>query len=60
MSLIDLITTLSNTEDQSLINVLAMEITYRTYIPFVSDTFEELLVKNGYKIIAQEKNADKI
>ena len=56
MTWIDLIDATQNTQDQRLINRLALEITYRMYVPFKDKTFEELLVENGYRIIEKEKN----
>ena len=56
MTWIDLIDAMQNTQDQRLINRLALEITYRMYVPFKDKTFEELLVENGYRIIEKEKN----
>lgn len=41
--------------DQVLINNLAFELTYRTYIPFREVTFDEMVTKFGYKEIKQEK-----
>ena len=56
MTWIDLIDATQNTQDQRLINRLALEITYRMYVPFKDKTFEELLVENGYRVIEKEKN----
>ena len=55
MSLLELVMAMNEAEDQKFINRLALEMTYRMYIPFEGDTFEELLVKNGYRIIEEEK-----
>ena len=57
MNLITLVNEICKTEDQELKNLLILEFTYRTYVPFVIDSFEELLIKNGYKVI--EKNNEK-
>ena len=59
MTLIELTDAMSKAEDQRLINRLALEITYRLYVPFANKTFEELLVENGYRIIEEEKNKSK-
>ena len=59
MSLIDLIDAMQRAEDQELINRLALEITYRSYVPFKEKTFEELLVENGYRILDKEKGNNK-
>lgn len=59
MSLIELIMTMQQTQDQELINRLAMELTYRAYIPFQDKTFEEMLVENGYRIIEKKKGNNK-
>lgn len=54
-SLIELIKMLEKEQNQENINLIALEITYRIYVPFKDKTFEELLVENGYKIIDKEK-----
>lgn len=57
MSLIELMIAMQEAEDQRLINRIALEITYRQYVPFTGDkTFEEMLVENGYRIIEKGKN----
>lgn len=55
MSLIDLVMAIQEAESQEMINRLALELTYRQYVPFETDTFEELLVKNGYRVIEKDK-----
>lgn len=57
MNWFELVDKIANAETQEEINRFALELTYRMYVPFKGDTFEELLVKNGYKII--EKTPDK-
>ena len=57
MTLIELILAMQETEDQELINRLALEITYRSYVPFKGETFEEMLVENGYRVIEKEKDS---
>lgn len=59
MSLIELILTMSETNDPELMNRLILEKTYRQYIPFQDKTFEELLVENGYRIIDKPKGNNK-
>lgn len=56
MSLIELVMTMNEAKDQEIINRLALEITYRMYVPFEDKTFEELLVQNGYRVIEKGKN----
>ena len=56
MTLLELVMSMNEAEDQELINRLALEITYRMYVPFESKTFEELLVENGYRVIEKVKN----
>lgn len=56
MTLLELVMSMNEAEDQELINRLALEITYRMYVPFESKTFEELLVENGYRVIEKGKN----
>lgn len=56
MSLLELVMSMNEAQDQILINRLALEMTYRLYIPFKDKTFEELLVENGYRVIEKEKN----
>lgn len=56
MSLLELVMSMNEAQDQVLINRLALEITYRLYVPFKDKTFEELLVENGYRVIEKEKN----
>lgn len=58
MSLIDLIMAMQEADSQQLINSLALELTYRQYVPFKDKTFEEMLVENGYRVI--EKGKDNI
>ena len=53
MSMQDAIT---NNSDQRIINLLAKEITCRNYVPFGKTSFEEELIKNGYRIIEKEKD----
>lgn len=55
----ELVELIQETENQELINRLALEITYRLYVPFKSKTFEELLIENGYRIIEENKNKNK-
>ena len=57
-SVVELIEAIDNAKDQSEINVIAYELTCRTYIPFSSITFEELLLRFGYKE-ANEKRLTK-
>lgn len=57
MSLMDLAIELAHEDRQEIKNLLALELTYRMYVPFEDKTFEEMLVENGYKII--EKTPDK-
>ena len=57
MNWFELVDKISKAETQEEINRFVLELTYRMYVPFEGDTFEELLVKNGYKII--EKTPDK-
>ena len=59
MSLIELIMTAQETEDQELLNRIIMELTYRQYAPFKDKTFEEMLVENGYRIIEKGKENNK-
>lgn len=56
MSLLELVMSMNEAQDQVLINRLALEMTYRLYVPFKDKTFEELLVENGYRVIEKEKN----
>lgn len=56
MSLLELMCLIEKEEDQAIINRLALEITFRLYVPFSSVTFEELLVENGYRIIEKDKS----
>jgi hypothetical protein len=56
MSLMNLVVEISKTNNQEIKNLLALELTYRTYIPFKDKTFEEMLVENGYRIIEKDKN----
>lgn len=55
MSLIELIMAMQEAESQKMINRLALELTYRNYVPFRDKTFEEMLIENGYRIIEKEK-----
>ena len=57
MNWFELVDNIVKAETQEQINRFALELTYRMYVPFEGDTFEELLVKNGYKVI--EKAPDK-
>lgn len=59
MSLIELVLTMSETQDPQLMNRLILEKTYRQYIPFQDKTFEELLVENGYNINYEPKRNGK-
>lgn len=59
MTLSELILMMERTESQRLKNRIALEITYRMYVPFKNKTFEELLVQNGYKIIDKTKGNEK-
>lgn len=43
-------------KDQSLVNTLAYELTYRVYIPEGKQTFEEILYSFGYKKVEKQKN----
>ena len=56
MSLLELVMSMNEAQDQILINRLALEMTYRLYVPFKDKTFEELLVENGYRVIEKGKN----
>ena len=59
MSLIELIMCMQEAKDQELINRLALELTYRNYVPFKDKTFEEMLVDNGYRVIEKGKDSIK-
>ena len=47
---------INNNMDQRIINLIALELTYRYYVPFGKKTFEEMLVEKGYRIIEEEKD----
>lgn len=60
MTSIELIMLLQEVESQELRNRIILELTYRMYVPFKDKTFEEMLVENGYRIIENDKNKNKI
>ena len=51
MNWFELVDAMAKAETQEQINRLALELTFRMYVPFKDITFEELLIQNGYKII---------
>ena len=53
----DLAIAISETKSQEVKNILILELTYRMYVPFQDETFEEMLVRNGYRVIDKDKNA---
>lgn len=58
MTMVELINSINEAENQEIKNLLIMEFTFRMYIPFQDKTFEEMLVANGYKIIEKPKRKD--
>lgn len=54
-SLPELIESMYMTEDQRILNIIAYEMTCRMYVPFGETSFEELLLKNGYVPLKDEK-----
>lgn len=51
----DLAIAISDIQDQEMKNLLILELTYRMYVPFQDETFEEMLVRNGYRIDKDKK-----
>jgi hypothetical protein len=58
-SINELIEAMYKTEDQVILNIIAMELTYRMYVPFSNTSFEELLLKNGYVPIEKKRGIEK-
>lgn len=51
---------INNNADQIIINLIALELTYRYYVPFEGKTFEEMLVGYGYRKIEKNKGLTKV
>ena len=59
MTMLDLINQINEADSQEIKNLLIMEFTYRLYVPFKSESFEELLLKNGYIPLENQKQKKK-
>lgn len=51
----ELLLTAEEKGDQLLVNLIAMEIAYRLYVPNKGISFEELITQFGYKEIQKEE-----
>ena len=52
--LIDVLENSIKNNDQEIVNAIAYELAYRIYVPNHTESFEDLLLKLGYKEIEQK------